>query len=192
MTAPTPRLRKRTIVRSNSYGLWFARASFAGLGRFAPALADRQATRLFFTPSPRRAAEPGAISGREPERFTVTVGKRRMRCWRYGSGPVVVFVHGWSGSARDWTSVAARVIDEGFTAVLCDFPAHGGSDGRQTDLPEMSRALHALADELAFGRGGRVEPLHAVVAHSFGGAATALAARDGLLSGSIVLLAPVA
>lgn len=183
---------KSTNGRSSGEVPSLIRGYFRLLSAVAPGLAERHATRLFFTPQRRVRRPPGVIAGVAPEAFRVRTGGDTLRAWRYGRGPAVVFVHGWGGSAHDWPALAARVIEGGYAAVLADFPAHGLATGRRTNLLRMERALHALANDLAFSGHHRFEPLEAVVAHSFGGAATALALRDGLLARSVVMLAPVA
>jgi len=182
---------KCTTDRAQAIAPPLVRAYFGVLQAIAPRAAEWHATRLFFTPQRRPGRAPGITGGFAPDPFQVRVGREVMQAWRYGSGPAVLFVHGWGGSALDWLPMAARVAAAGHTAVVSDFPAHGLSTGRRTTLPEMARAIHALSDELSFTPRGRFEPLRGVVAHSFGGAATALAIRDGLLVDRAALIAPV-
>jgi pimeloyl-ACP methyl ester carboxylesterase len=183
---------KSTTDRSKTVAMGALQMYFRSISAVAPGLAVHQATRIFFTPQrrPKRIMPP--VAGREPEHLEMRVGRDVMHAWRYGIGPAVVFVHGWGGSAHDWPAAAARVVEAGYSAVLCDFPGHGHATGRQTTLPEMAAALRVIANEVAFTGRGRFEPLEAIVAHSFGGAASILAVRDGLLVRSMVLLAPVA
>ncbi len=68
--------------------------------------------------------------------------------------------------------------------VAPDLPAHGASTGRRTHVLEMADAVLRVGES--------VGPVHAVVAHSAGGAAAALALRDGLAAERAVLLAPSA
>jgi Serine aminopeptidase, S33 len=180
-----------TIGRSISLRLRAVRGWFAALQAVAPALAERHATRIFFTPG-RRRWEPGPLAGADPEPFHLRVGRDRVEGWSYGRGPTVLLVHGWGGCAGDWAALAERLVASGYRAVLADLPAHGRSGGKRTTLPQMARALHAIAHEAAFSSADPFEPLEAVVAHSFGAAAAALAVAEGLLTRSLVLVAPVA
>lgn len=184
--------RNSTTGRSIPFQLRAVRAWFAALSAVAPCAAEWHAARIFFTPKHRPGGGPGTIAGDEGEAFTVDAGGSRVACWSCGRGPTVLLVHGWGGSSRDWDGLAPRLVAAGYRVVLFDGPAHGASSGRRTTLPRMARAIHAIADHVAMGRGGRYEPLEAVVAHSFGGAAAVLAARDGLAVRDLVLLAPVA
>jgi hypothetical protein len=164
-----PRAVKSTTGRSIPLGIRAVRSWLALLTVAAPRLAAREATRIFFTPDRRPRTAPGALAGVEPEAFQARSGAHRLACWSYGRGPTVLLVHGWAGSARDWRALAARLIGQGKRVVLFDLPAHGLSSGRTTALPEMARAIHAVAHEAAFTAGGEMETLHAVVAHRWAG-----------------------
>src|SRR5262249_36287854 len=72
------------------------------------------------------------------------------------------------------------LLDRGFSVVAFDAPGHGRSGSGRSSLVHFARALRAVADAA-----GRVQ---AVIAHSLGGAATALALRDGLSVRSVVLV----
>jgi len=186
------RFTNSTTGRSIPFTLRAVRGWFAFLSATSPRLAEWHATRLFFTPQRRSRRGPGAIAGVEGTAFHVTVDGKQVACWSYGAGPMVLMVHGWGGCARDWEDAAARLVAGGRRVILFDALAHGTSEGKRTTLPEMSRTIHAIADAVSLGTDGRFETFEAVVAHSFGGAATALAVRDGLLARNLVFVAPVA
>jgi len=188
--APTPE--KSTTGRSKATRLRLLRGYFAALAAFAPALAERHALRIFCTPGPRRRHEVRGIAGVEAVPLEVRSGGERLRCWSYGEGPTVLCVHGWGGSAGDLAGVAEALVPAGFRVVVFDFQGHGFSTGRRANLVRLVGALQAVAHEITFSRSGTVQPLHAVVAHSFGVAAATLALREGLLARALVLMAPAA
>jgi pimeloyl-ACP methyl ester carboxylesterase len=190
-TTATAVNQKSTTGRSIPWQLRLVRAWFTGLSRVSTRAAGWHAERIFFTPHRRTPRAPGVLAGIEPEEIRVRVDGVPVAGWSYGRGPVVLLVHGWGGCARDWSELAPLVVAAGYRAVLFDLPAHGLSGGKRTALPDMVRAIHTLAHELTFGPGGEMEPLEAVVAHSFGGAAAVLAMRDGLLARRLVLVNPV-
>jgi pimeloyl-ACP methyl ester carboxylesterase len=68
--------------------------------------------------------------------------------------------------------------------VAFDAPGHGSAAGRHSGLPEFVDAIRAL--NRSHG------PFEALVGHSLGATAGALAARDGLRISRLVLLAPPA
>jgi pimeloyl-ACP methyl ester carboxylesterase len=150
---------------------------FAAASRVAPRAAERQAAALFFIPRRRAKTDlPASWS-----RMTVD----HLAVWTTGRGPTVLLTHGWEGSAADFVPLATALAAKGYRAALVDLPAHGKSEGRSTNIVECMRALSAVADAL----GG----VDAVVGHSFGAMATALAVAESRISArTVVLFAPVA
>ena len=108
---------------------------------------------------------------------------------RWGSGPTVYLMHGWGGWRGQFSAFVPGLVAAGYRVVALDAPSHGDSDpgsygpGRGL-LPEFMAALAAVTRV-----GG---PAYAVVGHSLGGAATALAVLDGLPAERLVLVAPMA
>jgi pimeloyl-ACP methyl ester carboxylesterase len=89
-------------------------------------------------------------------------------------------VHGWGGSTVQMYALVHALLAEGLRVVAFDHPAHGLSEGSLTGLPDLADALTEVAWEH-----GRVR---AVVAHSLGGPATALALARGLAAERVVLV----
>jgi pimeloyl-ACP methyl ester carboxylesterase len=169
--------RSKRPLPVRAYGAWLR-----WLALVAPGPADRALVRRFTTPR-RNGPEP-AVPGVPGSRETLAFGDRTLAVWSWGSGPVVLAVHGWDGSAASWTAAVPALVRMGFRVVAPDLPAHGASSGRRTNVLEMAEAVRRVGQALG--------PLHAVVAHSAGGAAVALALRDGLRADRAVLLAPTA
>lgn len=160
------------------------RAAFRTVGRFAPGVAARWAEAVFCRP-PSSVARP--LEERFLEtgtRFTVDDGLRPIAAWSWGSGPTVVFVHGWGSRAGRFATLVPPLVAAGLRAVVYDGPAHGATPGTRASLPEFAAALKAVA--------AQVGPLHAAVGHSLGAAAVVVAMRDGLAPGRVVLIAPPA
>jgi len=112
-------------------------------------------------------------------------GERRLAGWSWGDGERSLWlVHGWSGSAAQLGAFVPTLVDAGFRVRAWDFPAHGESPGRRTNLVEMAGVLGAAAQ--------RHGPPEAIVAHSLGAAATTIALARGLDAKSAVLVAPPA
>jgi len=131
----------------------------------SPALAARLALRMFLTP-PRRKLDPDdAPVVAQAVRTLVPVGEGAFTKWTWGEGaPVVVVLHGWGSHAARFGSFIAPLRAAGFTVVGIDAPAHGASPGRMSDL---TRFRDSLAEVLRAH-----QPVHAVIGHSLGGAAT--------------------
>jgi pimeloyl-ACP methyl ester carboxylesterase len=160
------------------------RFGFGIAERLCPALGARWAERLWFTaPRPRR--RPIEPPGRRVE---VTVSGRRIMGESWGEGPTVVLVHGWGGHRAQLAAFVEPLVDSGHHVVAIDAPGHGESapgvsEGRQATILEFADALTAVCT--AEG------PAHAVIAHSIGCMASAIAVRNGLPCERLVLLAPM-
>jgi pimeloyl-ACP methyl ester carboxylesterase len=173
--------RKSTIGRAE---LWrgLVRGSFAALNH-APALAALWAEELFFTP--RRTAVSARVreflaTGR---RRDVSVEGTNVAAWEWGSGPVVLLIHGWEGVGGQLAAFAPPLLAAGFKVVAFDAPAHGASGGRRSSIVHFARALRAVQGP---------DGAHAVIAHSLGAAAAALAMAQGAAVGTAVFIGATA
>ena len=63
-----------------------------------------------------------------PELRTINVGELSLRCAIEGTGPLVIFVHGFPESWYSWRHQLAPVAAAGFTACAIDVRGYGGSD----------------------------------------------------------------
>jgi pimeloyl-ACP methyl ester carboxylesterase len=137
---------------------------------------------LFCHPTGTRSSADELAVLETGHRFTLEACGYELAAWSWGDGPTVLLHHGWNGGAAHMTAFVKPLVDAGFSVVTYDAPAHGSSPGRITSAPEMARILREVAYRLV--------GLHAVVAHSIGGAATLIAIRNGLKLDRAVLVAP--
>lgn len=146
-----------------------ASASFA-------AVAFRRPKRSRPSRAEQRRLDSGRLSWLRGEEGDLAV-------WHWGTGPRVLLVHGWGGHAGRLSAFVEPLLEAGFGVVAFDAPAHGISEGRLATLPDFTRSVELVA--------GVVAPV-ALVGHSMGAAACALAVRAGLSVRATVLLAPPA
>src|SRR6266540_4165564 len=90
----------------------------------------------------------------------------------------------WLGAGRRFVDLGGALLASGFRVVTFDAPGHGASSGRLSSGPEFARATLAVA--------AAVGPVSAVVGHSLGGFAAALAIERGLAARRAVFIAPSA
>ncbi len=83
----------------------------------------------------------------------------------------VLLVHGWTSEASFMTAFIEPLRRSGLRVIAFDFPAHGLSPGRRTNLADCARALYGVCQHYG--------PIYAVVAHSFGGFVSLLVAEGG-------------
>jgi len=176
--------------RRRRAALALARTGLALAERAAPGLGARAAVRMLMT-LPRAVPGRQATAVPDGERQRVNLPGRApasivTEAW--GEGPAVYLLHGWGGDRTSWRRFVGPLTRAGFRVVTLDAPGHGDSGpgaygpGR-TLLPEMITALRTAA--------GHHGPAHAVVAHSMGGLAAAVACLDGLPAARLVLIAPM-
>ena len=176
--------------RTNPW-IWLCRAVLGASQRVWPSLAVNVAGRLFATPFPpkwlarRKAWDEHWRVERWPfEGTSVTLYERAGAA----QAPVVLFVHGWGGHARQMLPLAEAASQAGLRPVILEMPAHGRSGGAVSNLPQFARAIEYACARLH--RDGR--ELRAVVAHSLGANGAAYAAARSSVAQKLVLIAPPA
>lgn len=178
--------RNSTTVRK-SWRLSLLSAGFAVGSWIAPRSTLARAFQLFCTPMPgartrARQAETGGARFGE-----LAFGRERLATYTWGDPqrqPTVLLVHGWSSFGLRFLPWVEPLRRAGYAVVTFDQPAHGRSSGRRATLPMFAEAAQRVADS--------VGPLAAIVGHSLGGAATAIAMARGLRADRAILLAPAA
>lgn len=165
--------------------LRWTRAAFGAVQRTSPGLAAIWAERLFCTPPRRPISERMAAWLADGRRFDVPVGGRRVAAWSWGErGPGVLILHGWGSRGARFVDLGGALLASGHRVVTFDAPGHGASSGRLSSGPEFARAALAVATA--------VGPVSAVVGHSLGGFAAALAIGAGLAARRAVFISPSA
>jgi len=161
-----------------------AGAGLRAVARWSPDLAARAACALFRLPPRHRTSEDERRLLASGRRSLLTTASGRIAVWSWGQGPPILLVHGWGSRGVRVHSFVEPILAAGRSAVAFDAPGHGESAGRLSSLPQFVEALFAVAREIDAPR--------AVVAHSMGGAATAMAMRRGFEVERAVFLAPAA
>lgn len=175
-----------TIVR-NLLPLYAVRFEFLLGALLAPEAAVRKAGRLFtkpFASSRSRALAAPTFNAAELE---LDIDATRIHAYVWGDParqPYVLFAHGWSSHGTRVASWLKPLRDAGYAVVAFDQAGHGRSSGTHTTLPDFT--CHLLAVGRHFG------PAAAVIGHSLGGAASALALARGLQAQRAILIAPAA
>ena len=175
-----------TIVR-NMIPLYALRLSYLLGSWLAPEATVHRAARLFTTPfksTRSRALAAPTLGARER---TLDVDGVAIETYIWGdplTQPYVLFAHGWSSHGTRIAPWVAPLQAAGYAVVAFDQAAHGKSSGTQVTLPDFACYLLAV--------GHHYGPAAAVIGHSLGGAATAIAMARGLVAERAILLAPAA
>lgn len=163
------------------------RASFLLGSVLRPQATLRRAGDLFCTPFPSSRARALAAPTGEAAEADLELDGQRIHTYVWGdpqAQPYVLFAHGWSSHGTRFLPWVERLRGCGYAVVAFDQPAHGRSGGRRATLPEFARTLAEV--------GQRFGPAAALVGHSLGGAAAAIAMARGLVVERAVLIAPAA
>lgn len=158
---------------------------FAASALLFPELAAGLAERLFLTPPRMRDAAAAALDLIDARSSMLQHRGRHIAMWRWGErdAPAVLLAHGWGGNAAQMRGFVFPLLSAGLRVIAYDQPAHGVSEGRLTGLPDFADVLA----EVAWHHGG----VHAVIGHSLGATAAALAHAQGKAPlGKLVLISP--
>ena len=116
------------------------------------------------------------------EQIDIVVGEQRIPVSFWGNGPLVVTMHGWSGSGTQYRRFIPQLVEAGYRIAVFDAPAHGSNPGNQTHLLDFVDALIAIQTQ--------VGEIDTVIAHSLGGMAAVLSTHQGLTPLNMVLIGP--
>ncbi len=116
-----------------------------------------------------------------PHRW-VDVGHSRLASWTFGSGPDLVFIHGWPLDSATFRRIVPA-LSRSFTCHLFDLPGVGQTESRSDapiDLVSHAESAKAYVDALGLSR-------YALLAHDSGGfVARLLAAKDRRVTGLVL------
>ena len=146
---------------------------FPKLEKIAPILAYRYFIKIFFTPLRYAIPEKEKEIASKAEKFTFEVNGKKVQGYKWGQGPIVIFIHGWAGRATQFRKFIELFTMNGFQTVAFDGPAHGLSEGKTTSLVEFKDVLQELYKILP-------EQPVAAITHSFGGVATLYSVMSGV------------
>ncbi|MBB5790597.1 alpha/beta fold hydrolase [Jiangella mangrovi] len=176
----------RTIVRAGAK-LRALRIAFRTLERVAPGVGARWATSVWCT-LPNTGGRRRDERPRPGERSTLTLADGRVIAVEsWGFGPPVYLMHGWGGWRGQLGAFVQPLVDAGRRVVAVDAPSHGDSGPGQLGRGKATGVEFTEALAAAVGKHGKPA---AVIGHSLGGAATAVAVLDGLPAAKLVFVAP--
>jgi pimeloyl-ACP methyl ester carboxylesterase len=118
------------------------------------------------------------------DKFEIVVNQKNIQCWKWGSGPTVIFVHGWNGKGIQFLPFLKKFREAGYSVLTLDLPGHGESEGKYSNYFEISDTVRALLNQNVRS------DIMGIVGHSLGAAAIINALDKESLSIPAVLIAP--
>jgi pimeloyl-ACP methyl ester carboxylesterase len=173
-----------TNVRINKLTSLFTRITFSFFWLVAQKQLREFIRKNFFAPRLYKPSEPELELLNQAETFRIMVNDQHVSCWRWGTGPAIVYVHGWNGRGIQFYFFIKEALAKGYSVVTFDGPGHGESGGNSCSYFEMSDALRGILNYC------KKDDIIAVVGHSFGGAAIVNALHKDKHQVPAVLLAP--
>ena len=156
------------------------------LNRLLPSWAESRIDSLLFNPGTATKTAPRVPKDVKP--FTLNTPHGSVQAFRSGKGPMVVFVHGWGGSASQFFPLMRGLSQCGFSALAFDQLGHGQSEQRPATLQQSIATLNHILQQLKKDSG---EGLSALVGHSTGCIAIASADQALINNRPLFLISPV-
>lgn len=169
-----PYMIKRQLTLMTIYLLWF----------LVPFKIKQFILTNFFAPRKYKTSPVETEFLKKCEKYELNVNNQKLKCWKYGTGPALIFVHGWNGRGIQFHSFFKTMLDAGFSLVFFDGPGHGESDGRTSSYFQMTDAARAVINDIG------PENIVALLGHSFGAAAIINSLEKENLSIPAILFAP--
>lgn len=146
-------------------------------------LTTKFAARIFTTPIkhkvPKREFEMDQKSIQK--NIHISAINKNIVTYHYGeSKRKVLLVHGWSGRGTQLFKIADELLQNGYSTISFDAPAHGKSEGTTTIMSEFIASV--LEIEKQFG------PFELAIGHSLGGMSVLNAIKDGLKVNKAVII----
>ncbi|MEO5776734.1 MAG: alpha/beta hydrolase [Flavobacterium sp.] len=145
------------------------------LQAISPKLATLFAAKLFTTPLKHRIPKRELQMEENSKQTKLFIPKinKEIVVYQYGeSERKVLLVHGWSGRGTQLFKIADELLQNGFSTISFDAPAHGKSASKTTLMPEFIASI--LEIEKHFG------PFEFTIGHSLGGMSILNAIKEGL------------
>ena len=145
------------------------------VAKLSPTLATDLAWSFFCKPRIRNKELNSAEKAlfQQAQQFFIKSGEYQIAVYQWqatnnpSSAKTVLCTHGWAGHALNFSHIIQRLLADGLNVIAFDGPAHGNSSGKQTNLLLNTQALLTIA--------AHIQPIDALVGHSFGAMTNALA-----------------
>ncbi|MFZ6654480.1 alpha/beta hydrolase [Undibacterium sp. TJN19] len=149
-----------------------------------------QALRAFTTPRRLGASGEDELALADASRHIIHFQGQQLVLWSWGKREAVtiLLLHGWESRASHMTAFVPALLQAGFRVLALDAPAHGDSDGQNTNVVDYGKAVVAVANA---GARHDIGQFSAVIAHSLGSAAALYAFAHGVqVTASVHLCGP--
>lgn len=141
----------------------------------SPKLITLFAAKLFTTPIKHKIPKRELEMDRKSIQKLISIPaiNKEVVVYEYGkSEKKILLVHGWSGRGTQLFKIADELLNNGYSTISFDAPAHGKSPGKTTIMVDFIATI--LEIEKQFG------PFEVAIGHSLGGMSVLNAIKQGL------------
>jgi len=96
------------------------------------------------------------------------------------NGKQILLVHGWESRATQMYGLVKGLVKQGYSVFAVDMPGHGHSSGETSNAYLFSQTVKLAQQELGH--------FHAIIGHSMGAGAAAIAVGKGVTTDKLVLI----
>lgn len=155
------------------------------LHNFFPGKAVELSFKFFLTPAKGKInykEEAFLNTASSTHQIDVEGQKLRYYFWKAGEKKVLL-AHGWESNSLRWKELIQKLLEENFSVISLDAPAHGSSEGEFSNVPLYGKAIVHLVKKYS---------VDFAVGHSLGGFTLLFQQQKGGISAlqKLVLLAP--
>ena len=162
---------------------WYILYTGKLLNWISPYLASKFASKLFLTPLKYKLPNREKSMDRNTKQSVIRMPKseKDIVVYEYGkSNKKILLVHGWSGRGTQLSIIADALLEQGFSTISFDAPAHGKAPGKMSMMPYFIEAIHFLNKKYG--------PFQAIIGHSLGGMSTLKAIKEGVPTEKAVII----
>jgi pimeloyl-ACP methyl ester carboxylesterase len=156
------------------------------IGLISKKLAAQKALTLFCTPfsgKPKRKESP---IFRTAKKIVCNYNKLKLIGWQWtpknNNDKKILIAHGFDSCSYKFDKLIQTLLQNGFTVIAFDAPAHGLSDGKTTHALDYKNAILEINQQ--YGE------FYCIMGHSLGGLAASLAAEEMPILQKLILIAP--
>jgi len=95
-------------------------------------------------------------------------------------GRQILLVHGWESRATQMYGLVSGLVKQGYTVTAMDMPGHGHSTGKTSNAYLFAQTVRLAQQKLGH--------FHAIIGHSMGAGASAIAVGKGVKTDKLVLI----
>lgn len=180
----TKGLEQQDKLHSFSIQQWIIGTAVSILWVTFPGLVRKIIHDQFFSPKKVVPDEHQRKWRKKGQPFELAVNTDFIKCRQWGKGPALVCVHGWNGIGLQFYEFISKALDQDFSVIVFDGPAHGETAGKICSYFQMTDVVRSFIQQKDRFK------LAGFIGHSFGAAAVvnALAKENTAIPG--VLIAP--